>query len=417
MPSTYIPMLAIQINNVAVDWSAISDGAVYFLVAVAIIFAVLVLATSILRFQHIIGIDDHGEDLQPEDAFVIGMVDRIAVLRNRPPPFWLILLSINAVPKEEGAALAGLRIPSLLEDLHSILRLGDEFSISESGEIALLLEAPRQRIEVAQQRLRKHIENLNPVDEEGTPYIPDIRFGCASFPKSGEKVDLLFTAAREALAKAEESSARGHWEFEPPLAEPAAAQEKDAAENEEQTSVPAYIDPATGLLKSARSRSTAQKFLSQFRREGDHASIMIVKADDLDRLQQDYGDEVMEPVRVAISSELQANLRDDDLIACWGDDAFLVGLEADSDAAAEVARRLIALLRRKKVAHEGYRLRVSVSIGTATYPKNGRLPREILAAAEAAQREARDMGRNVFAAFEPKMLKRDKRKERSGAAF
>lgn len=417
MLSTRISILAIQINNVVFDWGEIGTGALYFIVAVGIIFALLLLATSILRFQHIISIENHGEDLKPEDAFVIRMAGRISAIRNRPAPFWLVLMAVRALAKEEGGAVGSLNVPDLVDSLHSALRSSDEVSISQNGEVAFLLETPRTEIAMVQERLRKRIDELEPVDEDGNAVVLDFRFGCVSFPEKGEKVEQLFSSAREALARAQESSEHGCWEFDPPLEELAPEEQDEESGDEEQTSVPAYIDPTTGLLKSSRSRSTAQKFLSQFRRDGDRASIMIMKVDDLKRLQQDYGEGVMDSVRVAISAVLQKNLRDDDLIACWGEDAFLVGLEADSKGVSEAARRLIAIMRKTRVEHESYRLRFSISAGTATYPVNGRLPREILAAAETAQREAHDMGRNVFAAFEPKMLKRRQRDDRSSGEF
>jgi diguanylate cyclase (GGDEF)-like protein len=396
--------LALQINNVAVDWSAISSGLLGFALTVAALFGLLILTASILRFQHIISVDKHSEEVDPEEAFVIRMAGRIALLRNRPPPFALLLMEIGPQAFGDNSAAEQIDREALAAKIRALLRKGDEFSVSRSGEIAFLLETSRAGVLAVQQRLSKQLAAIAPKDAVG---LPDLRFGVAHFPESGERVEAIFTAARTALARALESDQHNCWDFEPPLP-PAAAVAEAEGEADPERAPPSYIDPATGLLKPSRARSTAQKFISQFRHEGDRVSIMIIRISRLDQLCREYGEGVADAVRASISADLEKNLRDDDLIACWGEDGFIVGIDGDQKSAAATARRLLGELRQKKVPFENYRVRYSVSIGTASYPVNGRLPREILESAELAQNEAEDMGRNVYAAFEPKMLKRDR---------
>lgn len=409
-------MAAAQAGPGMIDGGVILNGVIYFAVAVVVIFTILVLSTSILRFQHMISIEAHGEDLEDEDAFVIKMAGRIATLRSQPPPFALLLMSVRFIHPDGSEAAVESDLRDMAFRVHSFLRSSDELSVSKSGEIAFLVETNLENIRAVQGRLKERIAALGMRDPDGIEVVPDLRFGCALFPDSGEKVDTLFEAAREALVKAQASQEAGRWELAVASIPESADGSEDAAGAAEGESLPAYIDPVTGLLKSARSRSTAQKFLSQFRYDNCSASIMIVKIDGLDLLRSEYGDEVEDPVRKAVSDVMQNNLRDDDLIACWNEEAFIIGIAGDAEAAASVSKRLIGIFRQTKIEHRKYRLRFGVSIGIATYPENGRLPREILQASELAQRDAQNMGRNVFSVFEPRMLKRGREHQR-GSAF
>ncbi len=396
--------LATSIDSIR--WNDVGSGALYFVLSVIAIYAVLLFATSFMRFQNIISTDSEKEDVDPQDAFMIKIASRIAMLRSRPPQFWLLLIS----PKLSGdsATETVCDLQPLLDNIRPILRKKDDLILTSEGDLLIFLDAEKDKIDILRNRIDARISQTEMKFKGSRAPCTDIRVGCALFPENGEKVSELMSAVREALEKANESYEPGKWFID---AEP---NETEVEDEQAQGKLPPYIDPVTGLLKQERSRSTAQKFLAQYRQGGKSASILMFRADSIDRHIKNFGEGVVDAIQKDISDVLQANLRDEDLIACWSDNSFVVGAEGSSECAEEMAKRLISCFKGRKIQFENYKVRYTISIGMATYPKNGKLPREILRASALALADASSKGRNVFVAFEPKMLKMEHEQKSRG---
>ncbi|QZZ20881.1 diguanylate cyclase [Leptothermofonsia sichuanensis E412] len=95
-------------------------------------------------------------------------------------------------------------------------------------------------------------------------------------------------------------------------------------------------------------------------------------------------------------------LRKEDMLARWGGDEFVLLLSQVNcrEDIGEIARRLIKSLQTEFFV-EGFRLKVSVSVGIAIYPQDGFHGRELLQNADAALYQAKKEGRNTYRYYKP----------------
>jgi diguanylate cyclase (GGDEF)-like protein len=103
----------------------------------------------------------------------------------------------------------------------------------------------------------------------------------------------------------------------------------------------AYLDELTGIPN----RRAAREALPEVIRAGG-GSVCLVDLDHFKRVNDTYGHEEGDRILRAAAHILQASLRDEDLVARWGGEEFLLILpEAPPEGAAVVAERCRAALR------------------------------------------------------------------------
>ncbi len=396
--------IATLANGVTLNWRDIGGGAVSFSIVVAISFGVFFLIESVLRFHHIILIKRGTDADDPSGEFMVSLIRHVSKLQSNPPPFCLVFISVRLLPEKEDEPIGKLDHVAFLEQLSSFLRDGDDCTMQNDGKFALLIEVDPQRMGAVVKRLSENIATMKFRNDADLPIKVDLRMGGTSFPAGGNRVTLLVERVETALKKAEAAIVPDTWVFDPPLSK----EEKDETKevSGRKTSLPSFIDPSTGLLKADRSRGMVQKFAVQLRREEKPVSILFLRIEDLDRYSRHYGEDVVKTVRVEMSKHLQENLRENDIIGCWEEDSFIIAIDGDSTHAEAVARRLVDVLRKMRVVHESYRLRLGVCIGFATLPEHGKTPRQILRAGQIARQVASEKGHNVSVCFNPDMLAR-----------
>jgi len=395
--SFFMP-IALKISDVAIDWQQVASGAAAFAVIVAVSFLLFLGLASFLRFHHMIASERNMENMDPTNAFYIRIVRRIANLRLNAKPFCLVLVSARLRPVAGEAGFRPADREAVLEKLVSNLRSGDDRAIYNDDLIALAIEVGPKNMASVQQRLAKEIDQMQIAGDDATAHKVDLRMGCAFFPEGAESIDDLFSNAQTMLAEARAADTMNTWKFDLDLPDPEAEVEEEDDEN-----LPAYIDPVTGLLKSQRAPATAQKFISQYRRDRNAVSIILISIDAPERYAKNYGEGVVGALRKEMAKRMESCLREEDLLCCWDEEGFVVGIDGDAECASLVARRLLKAFQSDKVAYGGYRLRLKTTLGSASYPDHKDLPREILKAAEMALQSAGRKGGNIHVSFDPKL--------------
>ncbi|HEY8037777.1 MAG TPA: EAL domain-containing protein [Methylobacter sp.] len=164
----------------------------------------------------------------------------------------------------------------------------------------------------------------------------------------------------------------------------------------------AFYDSLTQLPNRRLLQKQLQHAIDVERREGGNQLALLML--DLDRfkavndsLGHLAGDELLQQVAVRITSRL----RDVDMVARLGGDEFLVLLEniAHPNAAARVAKEIIADLSKPFQLIQSDDVRIGVSIGISLYPQHGDTLEILLDHADAALYQAKDQGRGCFAYF------------------
>ncbi len=130
--------------------------------------------------------------------------------------------------------------------------------------------------------------------------------------------------------------------------------------------------------------------------EIDRVAVLFVDLDQFKVINDSLGHEVGDELLQVVSERLRTTLRDDDVLARFGGDEFIVVL---SGPPLDVAERLRKAIHGSVLIGE-HELFVSASIGFATNHEPGMTPNDLLRDADAAMYRAKARGRNCVEAFE-----------------
>ncbi len=132
---------------------------------------------------------------------------------------------------------------------------------------------------------------------------------------------------------------------------------------------------------------------------------MMIDIDDFKRVNDRFGHVFGDKVLVTIARLIRQAVRTTDVLGRYGGEEFFVVMpQTETDDALPVAERLRTSIAEHSFKTDGCEVRVSVSVGLATYPrkdhgvksKNG-----VLSAADQALYEAKRMGKNRTIAWHP----------------
>jgi diguanylate cyclase (GGDEF)-like protein len=159
----------------------------------------------------------------------------------------------------------------------------------------------------------------------------------------------------------------------------------------------AYHDELTGLANRTLFNEIIQQQLALCRRTEDQLAVLFVDLDGFKGINDHYGHAVGDELLRALAKRLTAGLRNSDIAARFGGDEFAAILvQADRDAAATVAAKLVDSLS-KPYAIGALTITASASIGVADYPRCGDSGDALLQRADEAMYQAKQQGRHRYA--------------------
>jgi diguanylate cyclase (GGDEF)-like protein/putative nucleotidyltransferase with HDIG domain len=159
----------------------------------------------------------------------------------------------------------------------------------------------------------------------------------------------------------------------------------------------ATTDPLTELPNHRALIETLEKEVERARRYGHPLSILFFDGDHFKRVNDTYGHSVGDAVLRELGSRGKSILRGGDTLGRYGGEEFMVLLpQTDLALSLEVAERLRVAIAVHPLATglvEGG-LHVTISIGIATFPIDGRIVSEVVEKADQAMYWAKRLGRN-----------------------
>jgi len=170
----------------------------------------------------------------------------------------------------------------------------------------------------------------------------------------------------------------------------------------------AMTDPLTGLYNRAY---LADRFLAEMRRARNYGFPMSLALFDIDRfksINDRYGHPAGDAVLRKLASFLRERTRSTDAVVRYGGEEFAVLMAtADGDVAFEQSDRIREELERTPFVVPGQAepVRVTISGGVASYPRDGQTFSELVAAADAGLYHAKENGRNRISASRPVELR------------
>ncbi len=162
----------------------------------------------------------------------------------------------------------------------------------------------------------------------------------------------------------------------------------------------AITDGLTGVY-------TRRYFVERFDEEIKRASLrksglsfLMIDADHFKMVNDQHGHLAGDQVLKEISNIIQENVREIDIVGRFGGEEFCVVLpDTEMEGARVVAERIRKSAEKRPIKAYDSTLRVTLSIGVAVYPSDGKLLEELMDKADWALYRAKSQGRNCVVAF------------------
>jgi diguanylate cyclase (GGDEF)-like protein/PAS domain S-box-containing protein len=154
-------------------------------------------------------------------------------------------------------------------------------------------------------------------------------------------------------------------------------------------------DSLTGLFNRRRFQQDLEQAIAISRRYKRPGAILFVDLDQFKYINDTKGHQSGDALLKTVASNLSRLIRDTDVIARLGGDEFGILLrETNMDGAIRVSTDINAMLSRVAFTMEGRAHKISASIGITLFPEHGTDPHDLLAYADLAMYQAKELGRN-----------------------
>lgn len=154
-------------------------------------------------------------------------------------------------------------------------------------------------------------------------------------------------------------------------------------------------DPLTGLYNRRYLNDMLQHMIAYATRKRSPLSILMIDIDHFKNINDAYGHAAGDDVLISLSKILTANVRTSDMIYRYGGEEFLILMQDTSlETARQRAEMIRASVEKSSFTVDKKMVTMTVSIGVATFPADGRDLWEVIDAADNALYEAKANGRN-----------------------
>lgn len=158
------------------------------------------------------------------------------------------------------------------------------------------------------------------------------------------------------------------------------------------------ISVLDGLTNIFNRRYLEQRLLEEVaysKRYGKPLSVLLLDIDFFKRLNDTYGHQAGDYVLRKVSAILGEALREYDVVARYGGEEFAIVLPTTPKLkGASIAERLRIAICEHEFRFKEHQISCSISLGVAAFPEDGKVPEELVAAADAALYRAKEGGRN-----------------------
>lgn len=158
-------------------------------------------------------------------------------------------------------------------------------------------------------------------------------------------------------------------------------------------------DPLTGLWNFRYFQLSFARDIDRAARFGRHLTLLMLDVDRFKQINDTHGHQRGDAVLVALARRIEGEIRDVDVLARYGGEEMVVVLpETDEPGAQAAAQRICASVRACPLEVEGVPggVAMTVSIGVAVFPTNGRSSAELIRKADKALYLAKSAGRDTW---------------------
>ncbi|MDO8427346.1 MAG: diguanylate cyclase [Deltaproteobacteria bacterium] len=159
----------------------------------------------------------------------------------------------------------------------------------------------------------------------------------------------------------------------------------------------AFIDSLTNLYNSKYLETVLEKELKRADRLMMPVTVLFLDLDNFKRINDTNDHLIGSKVLIEVGKILLKCVREVDTVIRYGGDEYVIILvDADYDVAGRVAERIRSSIEKNSfLEEESLNVRITVSIGIATYPVHTKDKKELLKIADKAMYRAKDISRNM----------------------
>ncbi|MCO6434281.1 bifunctional diguanylate cyclase/phosphodiesterase [Nitrosomonas nitrosa] len=159
-------------------------------------------------------------------------------------------------------------------------------------------------------------------------------------------------------------------------------------------------DPLTNLFNRRRFSEELEQIISWSERYQHHGALLFFDLDRFKYINDTSGHQAGDTLLKMIADMLTQTIRSADVTGRLGGDEFAVILpEITANGAIEVAKKIIARLNETQLTVNGRTYKIAASIGIALFPEHGKNVHDLLAAADLAMYQAKEIGRGTWHLF------------------
>jgi diguanylate cyclase (GGDEF)-like protein len=157
-----------------------------------------------------------------------------------------------------------------------------------------------------------------------------------------------------------------------------------------------YIDDVTGLYNQRYLHEVLDKEIGRCQRAKDVFSILFIDIDHFKRVNDSNGHLVGSKLLVALSKVLKRNIRSTDYgFRYGGDEYLLLTVGTPAEKAREVGERIRREVQDTVFDVDGVKVKLTISVGIASYPKHARTKEDVVRLADEAMYYGKNKSRNV----------------------
>lgn len=161
----------------------------------------------------------------------------------------------------------------------------------------------------------------------------------------------------------------------------------------------AYYDQLTGLPNASMVRDRVNQLVSLAHRDHREFSLVFLDLDNFKNVNNSLGHHVGDLLLQTIAGRLRSAVREQDTVARFGGDEFMVVLpDEGAEGAERVARKIIGQIT-NSYGIELHKITMTTSMGISVFPKDGMDIDALMKNAELALYQAKARGRNNYAFF------------------